>query len=159
MDYELRRPATESEWSVYHEIRRRVLFEPRGHAYDPQRPDEFLPSNHPMVLWRGGEAVGVIRVDIETGAAIFRRVAVREDAQRQGHGRQLLARAEQFARRAGCSRIDSHVDINAVGFYERCGFASAADATPGAEAVLMTKHLSERRTGDHVASFRDDVSK
>ena len=143
MSYDLRRPATESEWATYHEIRRDVLFERRGRgdAYDPQHPDDLRPSNHPLVLWRGGEGLGVIRVDIDTEAAVFRRVAVRQHVQRQGHGRQLLASAEQFARRHGCTRIDSHVDVEAVGFYERCGFSIAGEVTPTAATVLMTKRL------------------
>lgn len=143
MTYDLRRPASEAEWAVYHEIRRRILFELRGRGdtYDPQHPDDLRPTNHPLVLWRDAEALGVIRVDIATGAAIFRRVAVREDVQRQGHGRQLLARAERFARMHGCTRIDSHVDLDAVGFYERCGFSIADTAKRNAATVFMTKDL------------------
>ncbi|MCA1606864.1 MAG: GNAT family N-acetyltransferase, partial [Acidobacteria bacterium] len=41
---------------------------------------------------------------------MFRRVAVREDAQRVGHGRVLLTLAESFARSKGCKQIWSNVD-------------------------------------------------
>src|SRR4051812_30744045 len=127
MHHELRRPATDAEWALYHTIRREVLFERRGKGadYDPNRPDETRLGNNPLVLWAGNEAVGVIRVDVDGDVAVFRRVAVREDLQRRGHGRQLLAFAEEFARARGCSRVDSYVDPSAIGFYERCGFHRA----------------------------------
>jgi hypothetical protein len=35
------------------------------------------------------------------------------------------------------------VDIDAVGFYERCGFAIAEAAKPNAATVLMTRDLAE----------------
>lgn len=144
---ELRSPATDAEWRVYHDIRRRVLFELRGRgaAYDPTHADEFRPGHYPLVLWHGGEAIGVIRIDIDVDVAIFRRVAVREDAQRLGHGRRLLANAERFARTHGCTRVESHVDPSAVGFYARCGFHRAEDETRHAGTVFMTKGLVDTR--------------
>lgn len=143
MTYDLRRPASASEWAAYHEIRRRVLFELRGNgdAYDPNHPHDSLPSHHPLVLWRDGESLGVIRVDIDDGSATFRRVAVREDVQRQGHGRQLITAAESFARLHGCTRVESHVDPEAIGFYQRCGYAIPDGVVAGATSVLMTKSL------------------
>ena len=138
---ELRAPATDGEWRAYHEIRRRVLFDRRGRGptYHPNHPDETRAGHHPFVLWRGTDAVAVIRVDIEAGVAIFRRVAVRQDVQRRGHGRRLLMMAEQFARSSGCSRIDSYVAPDALAFYERCGFRRASNEVPEAGTVLMTK--------------------
>lgn len=159
MSCDLRRPASESEWAVYHEIRRRVLFERRGRgdAYDAHHPDDVRPTNHPFILWCADEALGVIRVDIiDEGVAIFRRVAVREDAQRRGHGRQLLAKAEQFARVHGCTRIDSHVDIDAVGFYQRCGFAIAEEMKPNGATVLMTKLLAGTKEASILAAQPND---
>src|SRR5207248_1631359 len=97
--------------------------------------------HYPLILWRGADALAVIRVDIDTSVAVFRRVAVREDLQRRGHGRRLLTMAEQFALSHGCSRIDSHVDASAVEFYERCGFQRVEDEAH-AETVLMTKPVA-----------------
>ena len=95
-EHVFRRPQTRDEWDQYHAIRRRVLWESRGHygVYDENRPDEYDSGNHPFLLMRGDRAVGVVRVDIDGRRAIFRRVAIREDAQRSGYGRVLLALAE-----------------------------------------------------------------
>ncbi|MDQ3951201.1 MAG: GNAT family N-acetyltransferase [Gemmatimonadota bacterium] len=143
----LRPPETDAEWQSYHAIRRHVLFErrDRGASYEPKHPDEHRPGHYPLILWHADAPVAVIRVDVDGDVAIFRRVAVREELQRQGFGRRLLALAEDFARRHGCSRVDSHVDLGAVGFYERCGFRRVAETMSKGETVLMSKQLEERR--------------
>jgi N-acetylglutamate synthase-like GNAT family acetyltransferase len=100
--------------------------------------------DRPLLLWDGGIAVGVIRIDLQGEVAVFRRVAVRDDLQRRGYGRRLLDLATQFAERQACVRIDSHVDPDAVGFYSRCGFARVEDGTiQHGTTILMTKpHLT-----------------
>ena len=137
-----RRPATDEEWAAYHAIRKRVLFDLRGEGpeYDAGHADEHRPKHHPFVLWEGGVPVGVIRIDVNGKLAVFRRVAVRDDLQRRGHGRRLLQAAERFASEQGCTHIESHVDPRAVEFYERCGFSRVAP-TAGSDAMLMSKAL------------------
>ena len=144
MSDDLRSPATDAEWLAYHTIRRDVLFDRRGRGadYNPEHPDEHRPNNHPLVLWHSDVPVAVLRIDIDNDVAIFRRVAVREDLQRRGFGRRMLTLAEHFARRHGCSRVDSHVDLAAVGFYERCGFQRVANAASHSATLLMTKSLT-----------------
>jgi GNAT superfamily N-acetyltransferase len=145
-EHELVTPTDVTQLRAYHDIRRRVLFEARGlvGVYDETRADERTPGNHPKLLLYRGDAVGVIRVDIDAATAIFRRVAVRSEVQRLGHGRALLSLAQQFAQEEGCGRLVSHVAPDAVGFYQRCGFTVDADdgvASSGRESVLMTKRL------------------
>jgi len=137
-------PRNDVEWTTYHDIRRHVLFELRGRgaSYDVDHPDERRPAHYPLMLWSGKLAVGVIRIDVEERVAIFRRVAIRPEVQRQGYGRKLLLLAEQFAKRHACTRIESHVDPGAVTFYERCGYERLADPPPSGDAVLMGKPIS-----------------
>lgn len=145
MTEELRPPGSDAEWAAYHAIRRHVLFERRGRgaAYDPAHPDESHAGHHPLVFWAGGEAVGVIRVDVDGEVAVFRRVAIREDAQRRGYGRRLLAAAERVAAAAGCVRVEAHVDADAVGFYERCGYVRPVAPPSVAQGpVFMWKPLA-----------------
>ena len=131
--YRLRAPASDEEWRTYHAIRREVLFENRGFfgLYDEAHPDEFAQGNHPMLLIHEDEPIGAIRVDVDGPLAIFRRVAIREDVQRHGHGKVMLSLAEDFALDKGCSLVRSYVDAGAVGFYKSCGFnydtSTAAD--------------------------------
>jgi len=144
MTYELRRPASDAEWASYHEIRQHVLFERRGRGaeYDPRHPDEAKPGNHPLLLLHDDVPLGVVRVDVDGDRAIFRRVAIREDAQRLGHGRAMLEAAEAFARGQGCVRVESHVDLDAVPFYLRCGFLPVESSSAGSgRTVFMNKRL------------------
>lgn len=122
--HDLRTPRTDEEWRAFHAIRRKVLFENRGkaEAYNENHPDDCKPGNHPLVLVYGGEIIGVLRIDVSGRLALLRRVAVRDDLQRLGHGRVLLRLAEAFAKTEGCDELRSNAAVEAVGFYERCGY-------------------------------------
>lgn len=142
--YELKTPNSTAEWSAYHDIRRKVLFENRGRlgVYDANHPDEHQPGNYPLILLLNGETIGVIRVDIEDKQAMFRRVAIREDVQRKGHGKALLALAESFAQTKGCIHSRSEVAPDAVGFYERCGYTPVPFIATTATSIPMQKQLA-----------------
>jgi GNAT superfamily N-acetyltransferase len=118
---------TDEQWTAFHDIRWRVLFVDRGETeltYDPNHPDDRRPENHPMLLRCNGVSVGALRVDVVAGrgVAIMRMVAVASRAQRRGHGRRMLALAEDFARECGCSLSAAFAAADAVGFYARCGY-------------------------------------
>jgi GNAT superfamily N-acetyltransferase len=140
-------PTTVSEWASYHTIRREVLFDARGlhGVYDENHPDEKAANHHPKLLLYGTDPVAVVRIDIDGAVAALRRVAVRGDVQRRGHGRTLLALAQRFAQEAGCSRLESFVAPDAVGFYERVGFTiekEHAVGPSGRDSVFMAKPLA-----------------
>ena len=141
--YSLRAPANDEEWRTYHAIRRKVLFENRGifGVYSETHPDEFAPGHYPMILVHGGKPIGVLRIDVDGELAIFRRVAVREDTQRKGHGQVMLSLAEDFARGKGCKLLKSYVNPEAVGFYERCGFDHDLSTAGDEKHVPMYKRL------------------
>lgn len=126
MSYELRSPVTSGEWAAYHTIRRAVLWEARGHfgEYDECHPDESKPNHFPKILYLDREPIGVIRIDLVEGTAWFRRVAIAEQHQRTGHGRELIRRAERFALEHGARHIESLVDRGAIGFYQKLGYKS-----------------------------------
>lgn len=141
--YVLRQPLTDAEWYAYHELRRTILFERRGRVgmYDAAHADEHAAGNHPFLFWFDGQPAGTVRIDITATDAIFRLVTIREDHQRRGLGRRMLALAERFTRSKQRTLIHSHVNRDAIGFYERCGFARE-DPDAGGETVLMAKTLS-----------------
>jgi GNAT superfamily N-acetyltransferase len=140
--YRLLSPTAAAEWSAYHAIRRQVLFEARGRfgVYDETHPDERAFGNHPKLLLFEGEPVGVVRIDIVGSRATFRRVAVRSQAQRSGHGRMLLLLAEDFARAQHCHDVDSHVAADAIEFWRKCGFTVVGDCE-GSTSILVTRAL------------------
>jgi GNAT superfamily N-acetyltransferase len=83
----------------------------------------------------------VIRVDVRDDVAWFRRVSIREDSQRSGYGRVLLQMAEGFARQQKCNEVRSNVAVDAVGFYERCGYTRDFSTPACAESIPMLKRL------------------
>ena len=142
-EHELRSPANDEEWRAFHEIRRKVLFEGRGklEAYVENHPDDSKPGNHPLVLLHRGTVIGVIRIDISGPVAWLRRVAIHEDLQRLGHGRVLVRLAEAFARSKGCDQTRCNAAVEAIGFYERCGYAPDSSVSAPLNSVTMWKSL------------------
>jgi GNAT superfamily N-acetyltransferase len=143
IEHELRPPANDEEWRAFHEIRRKVLFENRGkvETYIENHPDDSKPGNHPLVLLYQGHVIGVIRIDTSGTQAWFRRVAIREDLQRLGHGRVLLRLAEAFSRTQGCNQARCNAAVEAVAFYERCGYVADVSVPTPANSVSMMKSL------------------
>ena len=141
--HSLARPTTREEWAHYHAIRREVLWENRGrfNVYDESHPDEYKDGNFPLLLVYEAEPIGVVRIDIERDRAIFRRVAIRNEYQRQGHGTALMQLAERFAKGRGCTILYSYVDPAAVRFYEKCGFERDGNCLASANNVSMQKLL------------------
>lgn len=141
----LRTPQSEEEWRTFHAIRRKVLFENRGkgETYNENHPDDSKPGNHPLILVYGNDVIGVLRLDIAAPVAWLRRVAIREDLQRQGHGRVLLRLAEAFAKAEGCSEIRSNAAVEAFEFYERCGYAGVLSQPGPVNSVPVRKSLRD----------------
>lgn len=143
-EYELRAPAGDEEWRAMHAIRRKVLFENRGkrESYIENHPDDFKPGNHPLVFLHENVVIGVVRLDISDGVAWLRRVAIRDDLQRLGHGRVLVRLAEAFAKREGCKEMRSNAAVEAVEFYDRCGYERDSSRPPPVNAVSIRKSLT-----------------
>ena len=146
-----RPPQTRDEFVQYHDIRRRVLWEARRHssAYDEHHPDEYAPDHFPLLLLHRASVVGVVRVDVSGRTAILRRVAIRDDLHRRGHGRARLALIAAFASAKACDRLYSFVAPDAVGFYLKCGFTRDPNGVSDAQYVPMQKSLTgvEREPG------------
>ena len=139
----LRTPQDEKEWRAFHAIRRKVLFENRGknETYNENHPDDSKPGNYPLVLVYGGDVIGVLRIDVVGSVAWLRRVAIREDMQRAGHGRVLLRLAEAFASEKECTEIQSNAAVEAVEFYERCGYERDVSGPAPVNSVAVRKSL------------------
>ena len=141
--YALVEPKSDADWSAYHDIRRRILFERRGEhgVYDPNLPAERAPGHSPKLLVRASDYLGVVRIDVDGATAYLRRVAIDEPYQRQGLGRTLLVLAEAFAREQSATRVESSVARAAVPFYLKCGYRLVGVEEAGAPHPQMYKEL------------------
>src|SRR5689334_1775948 len=140
--HELRAPQSDREWRAFHDIRRQVLFENRGKIdYIENHPDDTKTGNYPLVLLFQGDIIGVVRIDVCESEAWLRRVAIREDLQRQGLGRVLLRLAENFALKKNCTGVRTNAAVESVGFYERFGYVRDAASPSPPNSVAMKKSL------------------
>ena len=134
---------TNDEWLAFHSIRRQVLFENRGKSeiYIENHPDDLKTGNHPLILLHKDIVIGVVRIDVFESVAWLRRVAIRDDFQRLGHGRVLLQLAEAFAQAHGCTETRSNAAVEAVGFYKRCGYERELTDSAPLNSVGVWKRL------------------
>ena len=98
---------------------------------DAALPDDVPASGRtPLaVLLRAaqGQLVGALTGRTLWGWLVIDLLWVDSSARGEGHGRRLVAAAEQEAMRRGCqhARVDTY-SFQAPGFYERCGYARLA---------------------------------
>lgn len=112
MAYELIKVTTESDWRDYHSLRRQVLSEARGRSgYNERHADEYVPTNHSLLLKLDGRSIGTTRLDdFGDDRGAVRLVAIAVDVQRRGHGRVSSALVEQYARRLGLRTLLVNAD-------------------------------------------------
>lgn len=122
--YQLIQVSDPNHWQAYHDIRRKVLWENRGKTgYDDKHQDESLPDHHPLLLMLNGEHIGTTRLDdLKNGTGIVRLVAIADPFQKNGHGRQLSALVEDYARALGIKTLYVNAAPEALGFYQKLGW-------------------------------------
>ena len=121
MTYSLVKVTSDSDWADYNRIRKDVLFE--GREYDPNHPDEYISSNHPMLLKALGKSVATVRLDFSDNAeCTIRLVAVTKDEQSKGHGRKLYELIEKYASENHTFVLRVNAAPDAVGYYKKMGF-------------------------------------
>jgi GNAT superfamily N-acetyltransferase len=126
MEYELKVVTTPADWRTMHDIRREVLFTAERHpglVYDENHPDDHQPNHTPYLLLRHGKPIGVVRLDDRGEEGIVRLVAIVTAEQGRGHGRALDALICDEARRRGIKQLALNAAPEAVGFYEKTGWA------------------------------------
>jgi predicted GNAT family N-acyltransferase len=74
-----------------------------------------------------GEVIGTGRLMQYEGYAKVGRMAVLRDRRRRGVGRALLEAMIAEAARRGVTHLVLHAQVQAIGFYQRCGFSVTSD--------------------------------
>lgn len=100
-------------------------------ALDAALPDDVPASDRTpleaLLRTAQGELIGALTGRTLWGWLIIELLWIDAPARGAGHGRRLMAAAEQEALRRGChhARVDTY-SFQAPGFYERCGYARVA---------------------------------
>ena len=110
-------------------LRDEVLRKPLGLSYDPAELAGEKDSFH-FALREGTELVAclVLKPLDEQRCIKMRQLAVRENVQGKGFGRELVNYAESFAKGRGNEEIVLHARETARGFYEKLGYEAEGDS-------------------------------
>jgi N-acetylglutamate synthase-like GNAT family acetyltransferase len=122
--YQLIKVTTSNHWLAYHSTRRKVLWENQGKTnYDDKHEDEYLPNHHPLLLLLDNLPIGTTRLDdFKNGFGAVRLVAISDDFQKRGHGRQLSSLVEDYARNLGIKTLYVNAAPDALEFYKKLGW-------------------------------------
>lgn len=122
--YELIQVSSEEDWQAYHVIRRKVLWENRGrNDYNDKHEDEYLLNHYPLLFKLNEAPIGTARLDdFKNGSGAVRRVAIIDELQRNGHGRELAVMIENEAKILGIKTLYVNADSGALGYYKKLGW-------------------------------------
>jgi predicted GNAT family N-acyltransferase len=119
----IRSPQTPEEFSNYYQLRWEILRKPWNQPEGSEKDSMEFESIHLMAIDESGLTVGVCRVQMnDPVTAQVRFMAVRENAQGKGTGKQLMAHAEHRARTEGAQQLVLEARENAVPFYQSVGY-------------------------------------
>jgi predicted GNAT family N-acyltransferase len=107
-------------------VRRIVFHDEQGVPADLDVDDDDDVAHHVIALI-DGEVVGTGRLVIHDDYAKVGRMAVLRDRRQSGAGRALIDALTAEAMRRNVARLVLHAQVQAIGFYQRCGFAVVSD--------------------------------
>jgi len=114
-----------------------------AHPEDVDLPQDQIAEGHVSVFEQDGRALGfVVVLPRNDGVAQLDALYVEPDAQGRGIGRWLTQHALDVAREHGAVGVNLIANLNARGFYEKCGFHVLVEVpTPWGRGVRMAKSL------------------
>lgn len=124
-------PRGDDDWAAYIDCRVRNLYTPYGLPASCADSALDSPRTREGVFHRAaaldGRIVGVGRLDLQPArdggsTAQLRYFAVDAHARGAGVGRLLMTEFERLARERGAAALWMEARMEAVGFYERCGY-------------------------------------
>ena len=124
-------------------LRHQVLRKPLGLSYEPAELAGEKDSFH-FALREGTELVAcLVLKPLDERCIKMRQLAVRENVQGKGFGRELVNYAESFAKGRGNEEIVLHARETARGFYEKLGYEAEGDSFTevGLRHLIMRKKL------------------
>ncbi|AUY52145.1 GNAT family N-acetyltransferase [Streptomyces sp. CB01881] len=124
----------EADLALVHGVRREVFIVEQGIAEEEEWDDLDPTSEHLLAVGPAGEPLGTARLihgeqalkltgGIE-GRVLLGRLAVVKAARGTGLGADLVRAVEAAGRDRGAREVELHAQVQALGFYERLGYAA-----------------------------------
>ena len=127
MSFIISQPDTEKEYKQYYHLRWKILRAPWNQPQGSEIDDIEEQCFHVMATDINSEnkttVIGVARLQYNSDTeAQIRYMAVANEYERQGIGRQLINALEQHALDSSCKKIILHAREPSTGFYQRLGY-------------------------------------
>ncbi len=116
-----------AEYQLMVKMRDDILRKPLGLGFTPQEL-ENEKDNMLIAAFEEEQMLGCCMLVEENSVMVrLRQMAVLNDLQGKGIGRALMNFAENLARDRGYKTLSMHARKNAIGFYEKMGYAVSGD--------------------------------
>jgi predicted GNAT family N-acyltransferase len=122
-------PGSPEELSKYFNLRYEILRKPWNQSFNSTKDESEEKSIHVLMLDENNEAAacGRLQINSKTEGQI-RSMAVRTELQGKGLGKKIIVYIEQRALDLKLKKIILDARINAVKFYESCGYKVIGDS-------------------------------
>jgi N-acetylglutamate synthase-like GNAT family acetyltransferase len=129
MNFRIIEPKTKEELEKYYNLRFEILRKPWNQPVKSTKDEWEDKSIHFLMLDENNNAVACGRLQLNSKEeGQIRSMAVRDDMQGKGIGKQIIDYIEKKAGELKLKTIDLDARMNAVKFYERCGYKVIADS-------------------------------
>jgi N-acetylglutamate synthase-like GNAT family acetyltransferase len=129
MDIRIIEPASSEELEKYYTLRYEILRKPWNQPQKTTKDEWEDKSIHVLMLDKSNAAIACGRLQLDVpGQGHIRSMAVRTDMQRKGLGKKIMAYIEAKAKSLKLEKIVLDARINAVSFYESCGYKVVAES-------------------------------
>ncbi len=119
----IRSPENSAEWLAYYDLRYRVLRAPWGQVKGCEQSPDEAKHQHFAFFDEQAKILGVGRLDlIDHQTAQIRFMAVDQDVQNNGIGKNLMLHMELAAKANGVQEIILHAREIALAFYDKLGY-------------------------------------
>ncbi|NOQ88574.1 MAG: GNAT family N-acetyltransferase [Gammaproteobacteria bacterium] len=123
MCFHIKQPVTDDEFSAYYKLRWQLLRAPWNQAKGSEVDNMEDQCFHVMAVDDKNNIVGVARLQFNSSSeAQIRYMAVANEHERKGIGRQLINAIEDHASTSSCKEIILDARKPAVDFYKKLGY-------------------------------------
>lgn len=124
-------------------LRKRVFMDEQ-HVPEELEIDEFEETATHFVAYNKGETVGAGRCRSSDGSGKVERICVSPSSRKQGIGRALMQKIEEYAQKQNMPALTLHAQTQAIPFYKQLGYEICSNETfldAGIPHVSMKKSL------------------
>lgn len=121
--FECRAPISQQEFDQYYHLRWTILRKPSQQKQGSEKDDLEKQAIHRAIFDNKGNIIAVARLHFcSLLAGQIRYMAVADDFQGRGLGKQLILALEQFASRLGVTKLSLKAREQAISFYEKLSY-------------------------------------